>query len=195
MKKFLLLTVLLVLLAACGNKAEEASSKPEEPVKSVENEADSEKANDKVQVPEASEKADVSDENADAETANADFEVTSENSALKDQYLSELSKIEEEIEKMPEGETQIEMEEIANGTYKIWDDQLNKIWKELEAQLPKEKMDKLREEQRRWIKEKYRLASEEAEQYEGGSMESLVKISKQAEVTKDRCYELVESFM
>ena len=195
MKKFLLLTVLLVLLAACGNTDEKASSKPEEPVKSLENEADSEKASDKVQVPEASEKADVSDENADAETANADFEVTSENSALNDQYLSELSKIEEEIEKMPEGETQIEMEEIANGTYKIWDDQLNKIWKELEAQLPKEKMDKLREEQRRWIKEKYRLASEEAEQYKNSSMESLVKISKQAEVTKERCYELVENYM
>ncbi|MEH7226199.1 lysozyme inhibitor LprI family protein [Bacillus sp. JJ1566] len=193
MKKFLLFTVLIALLAACGNKDEETISSPEEPAKSVEYEADSKKAKSNEAVDASdSEEANASDENADA--PDTSIEATAETSTLKDQYLNELATIVEEIENKPEGETQIELEEIAAGTYKIWDDQLNKIWKELEKQLPTEKMDKLREEQRRWIKFKYEAASKEATQYEGGSMESLVKVSTQAQVTKERCYELVENY-
>ncbi|MEH7386903.1 lysozyme inhibitor LprI family protein [Bacillus sp. JJ1521] len=197
MKKLLLLTGLLVLLAACGNTDEEASSPSEEPVKSVENESDSEKAdqNDAIDVSKESDEANATDENVDANASDTNGNATAENSELKNQYLNELEAIEKEIEIMPAGETQIEMEEIAAETYKIWDDQLNKIWKEIEKQLPAEKMDKLREEQRRWIKFKYETASKEAAKYEGGTMEPLVKISKQAEVTKERCYELVEKYM
>ncbi|MEH7237893.1 lysozyme inhibitor LprI family protein [Bacillus sp. JJ1562] len=192
MKKFILLTVLLVLLAACGNDEEKAISTPEEPVKATE--SDSEKASDKGEVSEDKDET-ATNENVDVEAPDTSVEATTENSALKDQYLTELATIEEGIENKPEGETQIEMEEIAAETNKVWDNQLNKIWKELENQLPTEKMDKLREEQRQWIKEKYRIASEEAAQYEGGTMESLVKVTAQAKVTKERCYELVENYM
>ncbi|MEH7378972.1 lysozyme inhibitor LprI family protein [Bacillus sp. JJ1533] len=191
MKKFLLLTLLLVVLAACGNKDEETSSQPEEPAKSTESETESEKANEKVEAPEE----ETSDEKVDTETQDTSAEVTAESSPLKVQYLNELTALEEEIENKPEGETQIEMEEIAAETYKIWDDELNKIWKELEKQLPTDEMDKLREEQRGWIKEKYKITSEEAAQYEGGTMEALVKVNTQARVTKERCYELVEKYM
>ncbi|MFS0820418.1 lysozyme inhibitor LprI family protein [Bacillus sp. 1P02SD] len=194
MKKLVLLTILFVLLAACGKPDKETSSQPEEPVKSVVNEADSGKPSEKADAEESKE-TNVSDESADAESPDTSVEGSSENSALKEQYLNELAAIEEEIENKPEGETQIEMEDIAAGIYEIWDGELNKIWKELEKQLPTEKMDKLREDQRQWIKEKYRIASEEAAQYEGGTMEPLVKVNTQARVTKERCYELVKKYM
>ncbi|MDR4887908.1 lysozyme inhibitor LprI family protein [Fredinandcohnia sp. QZ13] len=195
MKKLVLLTILFVLLAACGKPDKETSSQPEEPAKSVVAEADPEKASDKADVAEESKETNASDESADTESPDTSVERSAENSALKEQYLNELAAIEEEIENKPEGETQIEMEDIASGVYEIWDNELNKIWKELEKQLPTAKMNKLREEQRQWIKEKYRIASEEAAQYEGGTMEPLVKVNTQARVTKERCYELVEKYM
>jgi len=198
MKKFLLLTVILGLLAACANTDEETSLTPEEPTKIQENTSDSEKAdsNETVEASETTqEEEDSTDENVDAESTDTNVEGETEDSPLKIQYLSELEAIEKDIESKPEGETQLEMDEIAAANYKVWDDALNKIWKELEKQLPVEEMDKLREEQRRWIKEKYKAASEEAAQYEGGTMESLVKTNTQAQVTKERCYELVEKYM
>lgn len=197
MKKFLLLIIILGLLAACSNTDKETSLTPEEPTKNVENNSDSEKveSNETVEVSEESDEANSSDENTDAESTDTNVEGATEDSPLKIQFLSELEAIEKEIESQPEGETQLEMDEIAAVNFKAWDDALNKIWKELEKQLPVEEMDKLREEQRRWIKEKYKAASEEAAQYEGGTMESLVKTNTQAQVTKERCYELVEKYM
>jgi uncharacterized protein YecT (DUF1311 family) len=197
MKKFLLLIVILGLLAACSNTDKETSLTPEEPTKNEENTSDSEKvdSNETVEVSETTQEESSSDENADIESTDTNVEGTTEDSPLKIQYLSELEAIEKEIESQPEGETQLEMDEIAAANLKAWDDALNKIWKELEKQLPTEEMDELREEQRRWIKEKYKAASEEAEQYKGGTMESLVKTNTQAQVTKERCYELVEKYM
>ncbi|MFD1779050.1 lysozyme inhibitor LprI family protein [Fredinandcohnia salidurans] len=197
MKKFLLLIIILGLLAACSNTDKETSLTPEEPTKDLENTLDSEKvdSNETVEVAEASDEANTTDENTDAESTDTNVEAATEDSPLKIQYLSELEAIEKEIESKPEGETQLEMDEIAATNFKAWDDALNKIWKELEKQLPTEEMDELREEQRRWIKEKYKAASEEAEQYKGGTMESLVKTNTQAQVTKERCYELVEKYM
>lgn len=195
MKKFLLFTVFIVLLAACGNTDEKASTKPDEAPKIAEKDSGSEKASVKVDVSEDSNKEKASDENVDFEAPNTNVEAASENSQLKEQYLNELNTIEQEIESKPDGETQMEMEEIAAETYKTWDAALNKIWKELEKQLPTEEMDKLRVEQRIWIKLKYETASKEASEYEGGTMESLVEISTQAQVTKERCYELVEIYM
>nr|WP_309100354.1 lysozyme inhibitor LprI family protein [Fredinandcohnia onubensis] len=197
MKKFLLLTVILGLLAACANTDEETSLTPEKPTKVEENTSDSEKAdsNETVEVSENNTEETTSDENADAESTDTNVDEVTVDSPLKIQYLSELEAIEKDIVSKPEGETQLEMDEIAAANFKAWDDALNKIWKELEKQLPVEEMDKLREEQRRWIKEKYKAASEEAAQYEGGTMESLVKTNTQAQFTKERCYELVEKYM
>ncbi|WP_010677780.1 lysozyme inhibitor LprI family protein [Bacillus timonensis] len=195
MKKLLLLTSLIVLLAACGNTDEKASSTPKESVKSTENNSDSGKTSDKVEVSQNTNEENTSDSTVDSEAPDTSVDEASENSELKNQYLNDLNTLEQEIESKPDGETQIEMEEIAAETYKVWDDELNKIWKELEKQLPKEKMDKLREDQRQWIKVKYEKASEEASEYEGGSMESLVEIRTQAQVTKERCYELVDLYM
>lgn len=197
MKKFLLLIIILGLLAACSNTDKETSLTPEEPTKNEENASDSETvdSNETVEVSESTQEEDSTNENVDTESTDTNIEEATEDNPLKIQYLSELEAIEKEIESQPEGETQLEMDEIAAANFKAWDDALNKIWKELEKQLPVEEMDKLREEQRRWIKEKYKAASEEAAQYKGGTMESLVKTNTQAQVTKERCYELVEKYM
>jgi len=197
MKKLLLLSVLLVLLAACGNADQEASTPSAEPIHSAENDSDTEsvEANESDEI--SSEEASTADseENHDSGVDNGNDDAPADNSPLKEQYVSELDAIAADLESKPEGETQMEMEEIASVAYKAWDNALNKIFSDLEKQLPVEQMDKLREEQRRWIKEKYKIASEEAAQYEGGSMESLAKINAQAQFTKERCYELVEKYM
>lgn len=56
-------------------------------------------------------------------------------------------------------------------------------------------MDKLREEQREWIKYRDLTAKKAASKFEGGTMESLEFISVQARITEERCYDLVEGYM
>ena len=84
----------------------------------------------------------------------------------------------------------------ARRAFEEWDFAINDIYKELKAQLPTSKMEKLRDAQRKWIKEKDSAASSESSKYAKGSEEKATQeyITK-ARVTRDRCYELLKYYM
>lgn len=84
----------------------------------------------------------------------------------------------------------------ARMAFEEWDFAINDIYKELKAQLPSNKMEKLRDTQRKWIKEKDSTASSESAKYAKGSEEKAIQeyITK-ARVTRDRCYELLKYYM
>lgn len=116
-------------------------------------------------------------------------------SKSKKEYLKKLNEMEESDKNIEAGTTMVELNEQASERYKKWDTQLNEIYEGLKAQLSPEQMDKLREEQRDWIKHRDKTAKEASLKYEGGSMEPLEYVTTQANLTKDRCYELVEKYM
>jgi uncharacterized protein YecT (DUF1311 family) len=56
-------------------------------------------------------------------------------------------------------------------------------------------MKKLQSEEIQWITNRDAKAKEESSKYKGGTMEPLVYSISLVEITKERCYELVEKYM
>ena len=90
-----------------------------------------------------------------------------------------------------------EMVSFTAETYEAWDGMLNKIWATLQQVLPKDKMDKLTDEQLVWIEGKSKTEAEFMENLAGAHI-NFVMIncnSALAQITRDRCYELVNGQM
>ena len=104
--------------------------------------------------------------------------------------LNQASSLEDRLEK--ENLTQSEMNELSQELYTLWDTQLNTTWKQIKDKLDADAMEKLRVEERAWIKERDQKIKEAGEEYASGSVQTMVMNMKGAELTKDRCYELFE---
>lgn len=104
--------------------------------------------------------------------------------------LNQASSLEDRLEKG--NLTQSEMNELSQELYTLWDTQLNTTWKQIKDKLDADAMEKLRVEERAWIKERDQKIKEAGEEYAGGSVQTMVMNMKGAELTKDRCYELFE---
>ncbi|WP_245799224.1 lysozyme inhibitor LprI family protein [Virgibacillus siamensis] len=116
----------------------------------------------------------------------------------QEEYLKKLKDIEKEMEdlrKNSEATTTLDMKEEEVYIYKIWDVELNEIYDALKEYLDKEQMDKLRVEQRNWIKHRDEAAKKASQKYKGGSMESLEYVAAQTTLTRERCYGLVAKYM
>lgn len=111
------------------------------------------------------------------------------------QYIEKLNSIEMELNDLYKGETTIEMKEFAGKTYKKWDNALNEIYSLLKVQLSNSDMDALTEKQIQWIEYRDITAKNESLAFEGGTMEGLQYTSTLANITKERCYELVNNYM
>ncbi|WP_245837255.1 lysozyme inhibitor LprI family protein [Virgibacillus phasianinus] len=65
----------------------------------------------------------------------------------------------------------------------------------MKKQLPAEKMDQLRKEQRQWIEYRDNTAKEASLKYEGGTMEQYEYVREENNLTEGRCFELVKEYM
>jgi len=167
-----IITVILVLvsviLVACEDMSDELGAKPNN---------DSSNADSTENTSEIADNIDVNSE------------------SKKEVYLKKLNDMEEADRNLESGTTTVELEEEEVERYKKWDTELNEIYGLLKEQLSTEQMDKLREEQRNWIKHRDEAAREASLKYKGGSMESLEYVATQASLTRERCYELVAKYM
>ncbi|WP_100403459.1 lysozyme inhibitor LprI family protein [Bacillus sp. FJAT-42315] len=121
-----------------------------------------------------------------------------ENESRKVEYYSKLDQIEmgmADLEYIYEQGTTVEVREAESERYKRWDDALNEIYGVLKKQLPSNEMEQLRKAQRKWVTYRDESAESAAASYEGGSWASVQYVSTQAELTKQRCYELVDRYM
>ncbi|MBQ9012990.1 MAG: DUF1311 domain-containing protein [Bacilli bacterium] len=89
----------------------------------------------------------------------------------------------------------IEMVNAGRESYERWDKILNDIYNDLKKNLPGNEMSKLKEDELAWIEDKEKTAEEKSKEYEGGSMEGIIYISTLVEMTQERCYFLVETYM
>ncbi|AXI11105.1 hypothetical protein CUC15_05705 [Oceanobacillus zhaokaii] len=116
--------------------------------------------------------------------------------SLKETYLEKLNNAEKEVEELePADSTTLSLKEVENERYGIWDDLLNEIYGELKVQLPAGEMDQLKEEQLSWITYRDNSAHESSLKFEGASWEPVEYASVLANLTQERCHELVENYM
>lgn len=87
--------------------------------------------------------------------------------------------------------SQVEMNMTSAEIYKLWDDELNRVWGYITQTFPEDMMEQIRAEQRAWIAERDAAIAEEGAEYEGGSIRPLIENDKGAELTRERTYELV----
>ena len=89
-------------------------------------------------------------------------------------------------------ETQLDMNEASQELYELWDSELNLLWSKLVETFSDEEMLLLVSEEREWIKFKSAESEAAGSDYEGGSMQSMVRAVKEAELTRDRVYVLAD---
>ena len=88
--------------------------------------------------------------------------------------------------------TQVELNELSEELYTLWDTELNVVWKQLKNTLDSDTMSELTTQEKEWIQEKEQKVQAAGAEYEGGSIQPLVMNTEGADLTKARVYELVE---
>lgn len=120
-------------------------------------------------------------------------------SISKSSIQEELAQIESKaseinVKLQNENLTQTDMNRLTADIYKLWDDELNKVWSHLKDTLDNSTMSKLKEEERSWIKEKDSKVEAAGKEASGGSMQTMLENDKAAELTRARVYELVKYY-
>jgi len=91
--------------------------------------------------------------------------------------------------------TTMDMKKAEGERFIRWDDALNEIYSVLKKQLSEKEMNELRQKQREWIKYRDLTASTNAAEFVGGTFETLTYTGTLANLTHERCYELVYLYM
>ncbi|EES51353.1 DUF1311 domain-containing protein [Clostridium botulinum] len=117
--------------------------------------------------------------------------------STKQIYKNKLDAIElgmKDLDDLKGGST-LEMKSAAKEEYERWDRALNEIYGVLQKQLSSDDMNKLKDEEIKWIAARDEQAKKDSLQYKGGTAETLIYGMSLGQSTKERCYELVEKYM
>ncbi|KJJ40318.1 hypothetical protein UM89_20530 [Bacillus subtilis] len=133
-----------------------------------------------------------------AETASSDTADTESSEqttgSTKADYVAKLSATEKK-EKHNDYQSDYQMIEDYGYNYQMWDGLLNEIYGALQKQLSASDMAALKIEQRQWIKDRDAAAQKRYDEEGGGSLSRVVQTEELAKQTKERCYELVNTYM
>ncbi len=138
-------------------------------------------------------------ENQNSDDNNTQNKVTKIEGRRKE-FLERIDNIQKEIDDLPEkkdsdaGVTNA-MKSYYGIGYEMYDKELNNIYSLLQQELSPEIMDSLEQEEIKWIEEKEKAAKEESLKYKGGTFEFVADKISLYEATKNRCYELVNTYM
>ena len=119
----------------------------------------------------------------------------------KDTLLGNYEKIrtrQEEIDEKLRSDAlldQTTLNQLAYEEFDMWDVLLNKIWAYLGETLETDKMEQLRDEQKKWIQEKEALMEDAGAGFEGGSMQPMVEYGAGATATQKRVEELIAQYL
>ncbi|WP_186580236.1 lysozyme inhibitor LprI family protein [Aquibacillus kalidii] len=197
--KILCLYIAIFMLVGCGNTSDEPttiSSENDSVTKAIKEDIDSPKANEGTSQSEPEESVQQDSDDTASENSSTNAKDDNAEASLKNEYLKKLNDTNKETEDLKATDPSTYAEKkVANDRLEIWDGLLNEIYGVLEEQLPPEEMEQLREEQRNWIDYRDNSALEASLEYKGGTQEHLEYVIVLANLTKERCYELVEEYM
>ncbi|WP_226659024.1 lysozyme inhibitor LprI family protein [Guptibacillus hwajinpoensis] len=200
----------VLLLSACGNTSDDASSTAAEENQSQNQQsATNEDSVNADSTENASDNTGTTTESPDKEESESSEQVeadteskketSSENPAsLKEEYLEKLNQATKELEEKKnhlEDDSTYALKNMEGERFEVLDGLLNEIYGVLEKQLPADEMEALRKEQREWIEYRDKTAKKASLKYEGGTMEQLEYVAVENDLTEKRCYELVKNYM
>lgn len=117
-------------------------------------------------------------------------------------YRNRLMELDVQIRKSRESQTSSgtnlnsnsQTQNSVSGELKLWDNELNVVYDEILSRLDEKQAGELVEEERQWMKERDRLASEAAKASSDDAQESVEYTASLAESTRLRAYELVNAY-
>lgn len=83
---------------------------------------------------------------------------------------------------------------MAEYEYRLWDNELNTIYKDILKGMTEEETEALKKEEREWMKTRDETARKAASKYSGGSIESMEYTASLADSTRSRAYKLLEDY-
>ncbi|WP_424237531.1 lysozyme inhibitor LprI family protein [Bhargavaea ginsengi] len=190
------LTAAMMILGACNNSS--AKSDIEIADQSSTRESASVVQEDLPHDDVITEQEDATSENTETNQENGQEETASPagGDSKKEEYLQILKDTKAEADQLKESDSSTyALKKVANDKWEIWDKRLNEIYGILQEQLSQDEMGRLREEQRDWIKYRDETALEASLKFKGGTQEHLEYVTVLANLTEERCYELVEGYM
>lgn len=90
---------------------------------------------------------------------------------------------------------QMTLNQTAYEEFDMWDTLLNQVWQYLGANLDEKTMEKLEEEEHKWIKEKETAMKDAGADFEGGSMQPMVEYGAGSAATRKRVETLIEKYI
>lgn len=112
---------------------------------------------------------------------------------LRQMYLSKLDGVQQEINGLPKPETDVQLLSTANLEIKCWDRMLGNILNSLQGVLTQNQIFQLRTNEYKWLDNMESTVNQIRNA--GGSSSAWLAASKEAALTKARCYYLVNTYM
>lgn len=131
-------------------------------------------------------------ENVEQEEGIYSYERLSASESALDYYNSAKNSYEELITDCQNANTTMEMLDNASDRFKLADDLLNNLWILIKYNTDEAEFEKILNEQREWLKQRDQKADEAADSWEGGSFAPVDFADTKAEMTMERCKELVD---
>jgi uncharacterized protein YecT (DUF1311 family) len=113
---------------------------------------------------------------------------------MKAEYLAKLKLVESQ-ERNNEYQSDFQMIEDFGHNYQIWDAHLNEVYQVLKTQLSETEMSQLKAKQLEWIAFKEAEAQKAYDESGGGTLSRMVQMEVLFNLTKERCYLLVNEYM
>ncbi|MBO0959668.1 DUF1311 domain-containing protein [Neobacillus sp. MM2021_6] len=195
-----LLVILLVGMSACSHTSDNTTAikNQSEPDNISEGADDSTESNDSSTDNTVKSDDSVNTSNKLNETIQEDK--TSKIEGRRNEFIERLDNIQKELDAMPEkkdsdnGITNA-MKNYYGVSFERYDKILNEIYALLQKELSPEATKDLKNEQMKWIEQKEDRANEERLKYKGGTFENVAYYISLYNSTKERSYELVNTYM
>ncbi|MDP9579713.1 UNVERIFIED_ORG: uncharacterized protein YecT (DUF1311 family) [Bacillus sp. 1751] len=128
-------------------------------------------------------------------TSNSATVSTPSTSSTKEQYLGLLNETAAHEQPLSDMDSDYKRREVSGTNYQMWDKVLNQIYGELKNQLSSSEMNDLKIKQRQWIKDRDASAQATFDDNGGGTLSYAEKARVLHEMTRERCYVLVNNYM
>lgn len=118
-------------------------------------------------------------------------------SYTQEDYERKLEELDARIQKMRDSGVEPNTDSYKNMAeyeYRIWDGELNLIYGDIIKAMTQEEADELRAEEREWLKQRDVTARKAISRYNGGTVESLEYTASLASTTRNRAYELLDTY-